>query len=58
MRATTDLLIAVTGAPLHLTVGGRDCPQWEPVSVRAGETVALRGIDRRPPGLRRRPRLG
>ena len=44
MRATTDLLIAVTGAPLDLTVGGRDCPQWEPVSVRAGETVTVRGI--------------
>ena len=45
MRATTDILIAVTGAPLHLTVGGRECQQWEPVSVRAGETVALRRID-------------
>ncbi|WP_427172584.1 biotin-dependent carboxyltransferase family protein [Arthrobacter sp. 92] len=44
MRATTDILIAVTGAPLRLTVGGRECPQWEPVSVRAGETVALRQI--------------
>ena len=44
MRATTDILIAVTGAPLHLTVGGRECQQWEPVSVRAGETVALRRI--------------
>ena len=44
MRATTDVLIAVTGAPLHLTVGGRECQQWEPVSVRAGETVALRQI--------------
>ena len=44
MRAATDLLIAVTGAPLDLTVGGRECPQWEPVSVRAGEVVAVRGI--------------
>ena len=44
MRATTDLLIAVSGAPLDLTVGGRECPQWEPVSVRAGEVVAVRGI--------------
>ncbi|CAN7514249.1 allophanate hydrolase [Arthrobacter sp. LjRoot78] len=44
MRATTDILIAVTGAPLRLTVGGRECQQWEPVSVRAGETVALRQI--------------
>lgn len=44
MKATTDILIAVTGAPLHLTVGGRECQQWEPVSVRTGETVALRQI--------------
>ena len=44
MRATTDLLIAVTGSPLDFTVGGRNCPQWEPVSVRAGEVVAVRGI--------------
>ena len=44
MKATTDILIAVTGAPLRLTVGGRECQQWEPVSVRAGETVALRQI--------------
>lgn len=45
MCATTDILIAVTGAPLHLTVGGRECQQWEPVSVRTGETVALRRMD-------------
>ncbi|MDQ4501206.1 biotin-dependent carboxyltransferase family protein [Sinomonas sp. ASV322] len=44
MTTTSDILIAVTGAPLSLTVGGRACPQWEPVSVRAGETVAVRGI--------------
>lgn len=43
-RATADLLIAVTGAPLTLTIGGREYPQWEPVSVRAGETIAVRGI--------------
>jgi biotin-dependent carboxylase-like uncharacterized protein len=41
-RATADLLIAVTGATLSLTVGGRECPQWEPISVRAGETIAIR----------------
>jgi biotin-dependent carboxylase-like uncharacterized protein len=44
MTTTADLLIAVTGAPLTITVGGRECTQWEPVSVRAGETVAVRGI--------------
>ncbi|BCW50619.1 hypothetical protein StoSoilB13_29610 (plasmid) [Arthrobacter sp. StoSoilB13] len=49
MKADADILIAVTGAPLTLTVGGRPCSQWEPVSVRAGETVSIRGIHR---GLR------
>ncbi|MFK4640991.1 5-oxoprolinase subunit C family protein [Paenarthrobacter histidinolovorans] len=49
MTANTDVLIAVTGAPLTLTVGGRPCSQWEPVSVRAGESVSIRGIHR---GLR------
>ena len=44
MRTDTDILIAVTGAPVTLTVGGRTCPQWEPVSVRAGETLAVRGM--------------
>ncbi|MEO5319790.1 biotin-dependent carboxyltransferase family protein [Arthrobacter sp. CC3] len=44
MRASTDILVAVTGAPLRLTVDGRECQQWEPISVRAGETVALRQI--------------
>jgi biotin-dependent carboxylase-like uncharacterized protein len=44
MTTTADLLVAVTGAPLTLTVGGREYPQWEPVSVRAGESIAVRGI--------------
>ncbi|MFJ4169808.1 biotin-dependent carboxyltransferase family protein [Paenarthrobacter sp. NPDC089714] len=44
MTTTVDILIAVTGAPLTLTVGGRPCSQWEPVSVRAGESVSIRGI--------------
>lgn len=45
MTSKTDILIAVTGAPATLTVGARLCRQWEPVSVRAGETVAVRGIN-------------
>lgn len=44
MTPNSDLLIAVTGASATLTVGGRSYPQWQPVSVRAGETVAVRGI--------------
>ncbi|MCH6470189.1 biotin-dependent carboxyltransferase family protein [Sinomonas terrae] len=44
MTTTADLLITVTGAAAELTVGGRSYPQWEPVSVAAGEPVAVRGI--------------
>ncbi|MER6157078.1 biotin-dependent carboxyltransferase family protein [Streptomyces sp. NPDC001868] len=39
-----DILIAVTGAPADLTVDGQARPRWEPVSVRAGETVRITGI--------------
>ena len=46
IRFTTDAdtLIAVTGAPATLTVGGRPRAQWEPISVRAGESVSVRSI--------------
>lgn len=44
MRSSTDILISVTGAPLTLTVAGREWPQWEPVSVGAGEVVTIQGI--------------
>ncbi|WSQ12336.1 biotin-dependent carboxyltransferase family protein [Streptomyces sp. NBC_01231] len=46
---SSDILIAVTGAPADLTVEGGGRPQWEPVSVRAGETIRVSGIRR---GLR------
>jgi biotin-dependent carboxylase-like uncharacterized protein len=39
-----DVLIAVTGAPADLTVDGVHRPQWEPVTVRAGETVRVSNI--------------
>ncbi|MDN3312103.1 allophanate hydrolase [Microbacterium oryzae] len=38
---SVDVLIAVTGAPVALTVDGCERPMWEPVSVCAGQTVAL-----------------
>ena len=41
---STDILIAVTGAPADVTVGGVPRPQWEPLPVRAGETIAVSGI--------------
>ncbi|MER7013465.1 allophanate hydrolase [Saccharopolyspora sp. NPDC000359] len=43
---STDVLLAVTGAPADLTVGGVPRPQWEPTAVRAGETVRIAGIRR------------
>lgn len=39
-----DILVAATGAPADVTVDGVIRPQWEPVSVRAGETVRVTGI--------------
>ena len=39
-----DILIAVSGADGHLTVDGVGRPSNQPVSVRAGETVALRHL--------------
>ncbi len=41
---STDVLVAVTGAPADLTVDGVVRPQWEPLSVRSGETIGISGI--------------
>jgi biotin-dependent carboxylase-like uncharacterized protein len=43
-RPDTDLLVCVTGTPLTFTVDGRPSPQWEPVVVRAGETIVLSAL--------------
>lgn len=43
-RTESDLLIAVTGAVMSVTVNGLERPQWEPISVRAGDSVALGGM--------------
>ncbi|UPL13627.1 5-oxoprolinase subunit C family protein [Microbacterium galbinum] len=42
--ADIDILIAVSGADGHLTVDGVGRPTNQPVSVRAGEAIALRQI--------------
>lgn len=39
-----DILVAVTGAPADVTVEGGVRPQWEPISVRAGEILRVSGI--------------
>ena len=41
---STDVLVAVTGAAADLTVDGVVRPQWEPLSVRSGETIRVSGI--------------
>lgn len=41
---SADLLVAVTGAPADVTVGGVARPRWEPVAVRPGETIRVTGI--------------
>ncbi|MFF3706441.1 5-oxoprolinase subunit C family protein [Streptomyces phaeochromogenes] len=41
---STDVLVAVTGAPADLTVDGVVRPRWEPLSVRSGETIRISGI--------------
>jgi len=44
LKASADTLVSLTGAAALLEVGGREQPSWQPVSVRAGETVVVRGI--------------
>jgi 5-oxoprolinase (ATP-hydrolysing) subunit C len=41
---SVDVLVAVTGAPAEFTVGGLPQPRWEPVVVRAGETIRIERI--------------
>ncbi len=42
--ASIDLLVAVTGAPAEVQVGGVTRPQWEPFVWTAGEELTVRGI--------------
>lgn len=42
--ASADILVAVTGAPADVTVGGFPRPQWEPVPMAAGQTIAVADI--------------
>ena len=42
--ASTDLLVAVTGAPADVRVGGISRPQWEPFVWTAGDELTVRGI--------------
>lgn len=41
---SADVLVAVTGAPAEVTVGGVRHAQWEPIVVRAGQPIRITGI--------------
>ena len=45
-----DATVALTGAPAQADIDGRPLAMWEPVAVRAGETVTVGAIG--PPGVR------
>ena len=42
--ASRDTIIAVTGAPAEVTLDGQPVPQWQPLLVRAGQTIAVSRI--------------
>ncbi|MCZ4549934.1 5-oxoprolinase/urea amidolyase family protein [Gordonia rubripertincta] len=39
-----DTVVAVTGAPVTLTVSGRSVPQWVPITVKAGEILDIGAV--------------
>lgn len=41
LRFLEDVWIAVTGAPMPITIDGTDAPMWAPVPIRAGATLTL-----------------
>jgi urea carboxylase len=41
LKFTHPTTVCVTGAPVRVTVDGTTVPQWEPVTVPAGQTLAV-----------------
>ncbi|KOG36391.1 MULTISPECIES: biotin carboxylase N-terminal domain-containing protein [Streptomyces] len=50
LRFTHPTTVCVTGAPAGVTIDGLAVPQWEPITVDAGQTLAVGAPDER--GLR------
>ncbi|MFE6331977.1 urea carboxylase [Streptomyces sp. NPDC057798] len=50
LKFTHPTTVCVTGAPTRVTLDGTLVPQWEPVTVEAGQTLALAAPDKH--GLR------
>lgn len=43
-QLSRDAVVAVTGAPADVTLNGVAMPRWQPLLVRAGQTIGVRGI--------------
>jgi urea carboxylase len=41
LRFSDDATVAITGAPVPCLLDGRDMPQWEPIPLRAGQTLKI-----------------
>ncbi|MFF3313548.1 urea carboxylase [Streptomyces sp. NPDC002952] len=41
LRFTHPVTVCVSGAPARVTIDGADTPQWEPVTVDAGQTLCV-----------------
>jgi KipI family sensor histidine kinase inhibitor len=44
LRALTDLVLALTGAPVQATLDGEPVPCWECFRARSGQVLDLRGV--------------
>lgn len=47
LEATTDLIIAVTGADLGFEINGKSAPLWETLSLRKGDIIRFSGNRKR-----------
>ncbi|OZG25857.1 urea amidolyase [Williamsia sp. 1138] len=44
LQFDTDTIVAVTGAPVTLTVSGQAVPQWVPITLKAGEILDIGAV--------------
>ncbi len=44
LRFNTDTVIALTGAQMHAELDGTAIDYWQPITVRAGQTLKLRAV--------------
>ncbi|MBA4021804.1 MAG: urea amidolyase [Gordonia sp.] len=44
LQFDTDTIVAVTGAPVSMTVSGQAVPQWVPITLKAGEILDIGAV--------------